>query len=100
MAKTINGTVKRSQKNELVAEVSQNDAATIKAGRTVVTVAGVTARVKRIGDRFRTANGFCNYLYLDEPTAEGTLPELRQPQPVKDTGEQPDELRHGISTLD
>lgn len=62
----LKGLVKYTKQGQLVAEVSCNDTRTLSVGKSVVTVAGVTGRVRKIGERF----GIRQYIYLAEATGD------------------------------
>jgi len=62
----IQGVIKYTQLKELVAEISQRDAAYLHVGKSVITVAGVTGRVKRLGNLFKGKQ----YAYLADVTGE------------------------------
>lgn len=67
--KTLEGIVKYNEAGELVAEISQRDAAFLAVGKAVITVAGVTGRVRKLGRVFSGRQ----YAYLAD--AEGSIPE-------------------------
>jgi hypothetical protein len=64
----LKGSVKYTTQGKLVAEVSCNDTRTLCVGKSIITVAGVTGRVQKIGERF----GIRQYVYLAE--ASGDVP--------------------------
>ena len=66
----LKGQVKYTKSGELVAEVSVNDTAFLAVGKSSVTVDGVTATVKRIGDRFRKGSIWRQYVYLMDATGD------------------------------
>lgn len=63
----MNGTIKYTERGELVAEVRQKDAAFV-AANSVVEVEGVTGKVKKFGQVFKGKQ----YLYLVNAT--GAIP--------------------------
>lgn len=89
-AKPVSGRVKWTQGGELVAEIPQREAAFLKEGKAVITVGGVTGRVKQFGQIF---NGK-QYAYLEHHA--GDLPA----RPAVETREPADggqtELRNAI----